>query len=167
MAGRDLRFVSESFLTESARSAKAAEQGTKRRRLGRHISRLPVRCLGAMTSEVMVVMTASAHCARMKKHLVSVTLVGFLAYSSWVVVRYGYLGFLSLAFREPWAMQMLLDLSIALFLVGAWMRRDARERSLPVVPYLALLPLVGAIGALAYLVHRTVVDSSSTKAPVP
>ena len=120
-----------------------------------------------MTSEVMVVMTASAHSARMNKHLVSVILVGFLAYSSWVGVRYGYFGFLSLSFREPWAMQMLLDLAIALFLVGGWMRRDARERSLPVLPYLALLPLFGSIGALAYLVHRSVVGSRSTKASVP
>jgi hypothetical protein len=108
-------------------------------------------------------MTASAHSPRMNKRLVPLLLASFLGYSSWVVLRYGYFGFLTLAFREPWAMQMLLDLFIALFLVGAWMRRDARERSLPVVPYLVLLPLFGSVGVLAYLVHRSVVDSRSTK----
>jgi hypothetical protein len=100
----------------------------------------------------------------MNKRLVPLVLVAFLAYSSWVVIRCGYFGFLILASREPWAMQMLLDLSIALFLVGAWMRRDARERSLPVVPYLVLLPLLGSIGVLAYLVHRSVVASTCHEA---
>lgn len=98
----------------------------------------------------------------MDKRLVPWVLFPFFGYSSWVVVRYGYFGFLTLAFHEPWAMQMLLDLVIALFLVSTWMRRDARERGIPVTPYLVLVAVLGSIGALAYLVHRSMVDARAT-----
>lgn len=93
----------------------------------------------------------------MKKIAPALVLAPFALFSTLVIVEHGYLGFITLSLREPWAMQMLLDLSIALFLVGAWMRRDARARGLPVLPYLALLPFLGSIGALAYLVHRSLV----------
>jgi hypothetical protein len=81
-------------------------------------------------------------------------LLPFTAFSVWVSATQGYTGFLSLAGREPWALQMLLDLSISLFLFASWMRRDARERGLPFAPYVVLCVLLGSIGALAYLVHR-------------
>lgn len=90
----------------------------------------------------------------MKKLLPLLVLVPFTAYSSMVILEHGYTGFLTLSFREPWAMQMLLDLSIALFLVGGWMRRDAKKRGISALPFLVLLPFVGSIGALLYLVRR-------------
>ena len=90
----------------------------------------------------------------MKKWLPVLVLLPFTVFSLEVVMKEGPLGFLTLAGREPWGMQMLLDLFISIFLVGGWIRRDARERGLPALPYLALLPFVGSIGALAYLVHR-------------
>ncbi len=83
-----------------------------------------------------------------------VALFAFGAYSVWVVAGHGYFGFLSLAWREPWAMQMLLDITIAIGLFTCWMIPDARQRGILVWPYLALCLTLGSIGALAYLVHR-------------
>lgn len=83
-----------------------------------------------------------------------VILVVFTLFSTAVVVRHGYFGFITLALREPWALQMLLDLAIALFLVAGWLRRDARARGIEAWPYLLALPFLGSISPLAYLVHR-------------
>jgi len=90
----------------------------------------------------------------MKKVLPLLVLVPFFAFSVLVAIEHGALGFLSVAGKEPWGLQMLLDLSIALFLVGGWLRRDAKKFGINAVPYLILLVLVGSIGALVYLVHR-------------
>jgi hypothetical protein len=91
----------------------------------------------------------------MKKIIPFLVLIPFTAFSVWVAVQHGPLGFLSVAWREPWAMQMLLDLTISVFLVGSWMRRDARERGIAVLPFLALMPVLGSIPALCYLVLRS------------
>ena len=93
----------------------------------------------------------------MKKILPTIVLAPFALFCTVVIVEHGYLGFITLSLREPWALQMLIDLSITLFLFGGWMRRDARALGIPVLPYLLLLPLVGSISALGYLVHRGLV----------
>jgi len=90
----------------------------------------------------------------MKKILPLLILVPFFAWSSVVIVEHGYFGFLTLSLREPWALQMLLDLTISLFVVGLWMRKDARAQGINPWPYLLLMPFLGSIGALFYLVHR-------------
>ena len=90
----------------------------------------------------------------MKKLIPLLLLVAFSLYSTKVALQHGYFGFITLALREPWAMQMLLDLSIALFIVGGWLRRDARAYGIPATPYLLAMPLFGSLAALAYLVHR-------------
>ena len=64
-----------------------------------------------------------------------------------MIVRQGYFGFLTLALREPWGMQILLDLAIAMALVGSWLHRDARARGIPALPYLMALPFLGSIAA--------------------
>ena len=109
-----------------------------------------------MTSEVMASMTSDPHLGRMKTTLLALVLVAFTLYSSLVALDHGYFGFLTVAWREPWAMQMLLDLFVALGCFSVWMRKDARERGLPYLPYLLALPFLGSIGALGYLVHRSV-----------
>ncbi len=91
---------------------------------------------------------------RYKNALVAIVLLAFTAFSLWVVMRHGYFGFLRLAQRDEWAMQMLLDLVIALFLIGAAIRRDAPRRGIDAWPYLVALPLVGSLAALVYLLHR-------------
>ena len=84
-----------------------------------------------------------------------VVLAAFGAYSVNVVANHGYFGFFAVAWREPWAMQMLLDLTIAVTLFTCWMIPDARRRGIAWWPYLAACVALGSIGALAYLVRRS------------
>jgi hypothetical protein len=84
----------------------------------------------------------------------AVVLAGFGAFSTWVVATQGYFGFLALAGREPWALQMLLDLVIAASFAAGWMITDARKRRIAAWPYLAATVLLGSIGILAYCVRR-------------
>lgn len=88
--------------------------------------------------------------------LLLVVLVAFTVYTLGVVAERGYTGFLELAVAEPWGGQMFVDLVIALTLFLVWMVRDARERGIAAWPYALLVLTTGSIGALAYLVHRTV-----------
>lgn len=90
----------------------------------------------------------------MKKVLPLVVLVPFAAWSSLVIFEHGYFGFVTLALREPWAMQLLVDLSISLVLVGTWLVRDARKHGISPIPYLVLMLFAGSMGALVYLVRR-------------
>jgi hypothetical protein len=87
-------------------------------------------------------------------------LIAFTVYSLVVVAGHGYTGFLTLAAREPWALQMLIDLTIALGLFLVWAFRDARSRRLPYWPFAVATLLLGSIGALAYLVMREVKSSA-------
>ena len=98
----------------------------------------------------------------MKKLIPILALLSFSVFSVEVALKGGPLGFLTLAGREPWALQMLMDLGISMFLLGSWIRRDARERGVPWLPYLVALPFLGSIGALAYLVHRSLSANRET-----
>jgi len=90
----------------------------------------------------------------MKKLLPLAVFLAFTGFCLEVIVREGYFGFVRVALRDGWGLAILLDLGICLCFVGAWMRRDARERGLSATPYLAVLPFLGSVGALAYLVRR-------------
>jgi hypothetical protein len=92
-------------------------------------------------------------------------LAAFGAFSVWVVITQGYTGFLSLAGREPWGLQLLLDLSIALCFAVGWMHRDARKRGLAIWPYVIATVLLGSIGVLAYCVRRAAAPVRTTEAP--
>ena len=81
-------------------------------------------------------------------------LVAFTVYSLWVVAGHGYTGFLVLAWREPWAMQMLLDLVIACSFALGWMLPDARKRGIAAWPFVVTTVFLGSIGLLAYYVVR-------------
>jgi hypothetical protein len=99
----------------------------------------------------------SARAAPANRLLTAVTailLAGFGALSIWVVATRGYTGFLELAGRERWALQMLLDLVIALAFAFSWVRRDARARGIAAWPYAVATVLLGSIGILAYCVRR-------------
>ncbi|MBX3207327.1 MAG: hypothetical protein KF764_19930 [Labilithrix sp.] len=89
----------------------------------------------------------------MKKIVPALVLAPFAVFSTIVAAENGVVGFVPLALREPWGMQMLLDLTIAMFLIGSWIRRDARRHGIPALPYVLSLPL-GSLAVLAYLVHR-------------
>lgn len=100
----------------------------------------------------------------MKKLLPLLVLVPFTLFSVEVAYQHGPVGFLGLALREPWAMQLFLDLSIALVFVGGWMVKDAKKHGINPYPYVALLPFLGSIGALIYVVRRSFVASPVTVA---
>ena len=85
----------------------------------------------------------------------ALVLAGFGAFSVWVVAGHGYTGFLSLAAREPWALQMLLDLVIACSFAIGWMRQDAKRRGITAWPFVVMTILLGSIGLLGYAIRRT------------
>ena len=89
-----------------------------------------------------------------KAAVIALVLVAFTAFSVVVVIRHGYFGFATLAYDEGWAAQMLIDLSLALFFVASWLRRDAASRGIQAWPYLVGIVLVGSISPLLYLLHR-------------
>lgn len=88
--------------------------------------------------------------------MAALVLAGFGAYSLWVIAGFGYTGFIALAAREPWAMQLLLDLVIACVFAAGWMIRDARKHGLTVWPFVVVTVFAGSIGLLAYVVRRGV-----------
>ena len=90
----------------------------------------------------------------MKKLLPILVGIPFTAYSSYVVVTKGYFGFVTLSLQEPWAMQLLLDLFISVFLIGSWIRKDAPKHGISALPYLVALPFLGSMATLAYFAHR-------------
>src|SRR5262245_16160246 len=81
--------------------------------------------------------------------LVTPVLAAFTGFSLWVVAREGYFGFFTLSGRGPWALQMLVDLALALVVASAWMIRDARARRIAAWPFVAATIAVGSIGVLA------------------
>lgn len=91
---------------------------------------------------------------RNKALLALLVLAGFGAYSVWVVAGHGYTGFLSLAGREPWGMQLLLDLVISCSFAVGWMVRDGRKQGITTWPYVVVVVFLGSIGLLAYVVRR-------------
>jgi len=91
---------------------------------------------------------------RIQAFTAAVLLAAFGAFSLWVVYGHGYTGFLALAGREPWALQMLLDLVIACSFALGWMWTDARRRGIAAWPYLVVTLFLGSIGLLAYTVRR-------------
>ena len=89
-----------------------------------------------------------------KALIAAAVLVPFLAYSLWVVAGFGYTGFLAVAWREPWAMQMLLDLVIACSFGIGWMNADARKRGITTWPFIVATVFLGSVGLLGYVVAR-------------
>ncbi len=84
----------------------------------------------------------------------SVILAGFVALSAYAVQQQGYLAFIDAFFGDAIGLQVFFDLCIALGIVAVWMWRDAKERGISPLPYIALMVPLGSIGALAYLVRR-------------
>jgi len=90
----------------------------------------------------------------MKTLLAPAVLLAFTAYSLVVVVTHGYTGFLALAGREPWALQMLLDLVISCSFAVGWMVVDARKRAITAWPFVVATVFLGSVGLLGYVVWR-------------
>ena len=109
-----------------------------------------------ITCDVIAGRRGRCHILGMTPRLLTLLLafIAFAVYSAAVVAGHGYTGFIQLAGREPWALQMLIDLTIALVLFLVWAARDARTRGLPYWPFAVATVLLGSVGALAYLVAR-------------
>jgi hypothetical protein len=116
-----------------------------------------------MTSEVMAFEQGAPQAERyqevpMKFRLFALIAVfaAFTIYTAFVVADQGYFGFVALAMTGGWAAQVFIDLCIALILFALWMVPDARAHGIPAWPYFFAILTTGSIGALAYLIHRTV-----------
>jgi len=124
-----------------------------------------------MTSEVMARAHGPPQTLRykeliMKLRLFSVisVLAAFSIYTTVIVLDEGYLGFVELAVTGGWALQVFIDLCIALGLFALWMLGDARAQGITPWPYVLAILTLGSIGALAYLVHRTVLEARTRAA---
>jgi hypothetical protein len=96
----------------------------------------------------------------------ALVLFAFGIWSTTVVLEHGYFGFIEVAMREPWAMQVLLDLGIScVLLLSFWLVPDARRRGIPVWPYVLATATLGSIGPLAYLVHRELKGEAPASSP--
>ncbi|NVB83923.1 MAG: DUF2834 domain-containing protein [Kofleriaceae bacterium] len=104
--------------------------------------------------------TITTSALRTKALYALLVLATFGAYSVWVVAAHGYTGFLSLAGREPWGMQMLLDLVIACSFGVGWMVRDARKHGIAAWPFVVVTVFLGSIGLLAYVARRGLLAKS-------
>jgi hypothetical protein len=82
--------------------------------------------------------------------------VPFTAFSVWVVLEEGFLGFVPAALDGRWGTQVFLDLCCALVLATFWLVPDARRRGINPWPFVLTCVPLGSIGALAYLVWREV-----------
>jgi hypothetical protein len=98
--------------------------------------------------------TAAPSSLRAKALTAAGILAVFTVYSMWVVLTLGYTGFLTLAMREPWAMQMLLDLVLACTFGVGWMVHDARPRGIAALPFIVATLFLGSVGLLGYVVWR-------------
>ena len=78
----------------------------------------------------------------------------FTGLSFYGVAVHGYLGFFEALASTTAGIVVFTDLVIALTLTMLWMASDARERGLPLWPYLALTLALGSVGPLCYLIHR-------------
>ena len=83
-----------------------------------------------------------------------VVLVLFGGFTGVLLVEDGFPALIALVLRERLALQMLLDITIAIVLFLTWMIPDAKKRGIPAWPYVVTCLFLGSIGALAYLVHR-------------
>ena len=114
-------------------------------------------------SEVMTTTTATPSSSIRPLTLIAgVLLAAFGAFSLWVVATQGYFGFVALAGREPWALQMLIDLVIALSIAVGWMSGDARKRGIATWPSVVATVALGSLGVLAYLVRRGLTPPQGT-----
>jgi len=86
--------------------------------------------------------------------ILALVFLDFAALNAYVVSVHGYVGFWQAILSSPAGIAVLVDLTIAVGLIGVWMWNDSRERALPFLPYAVLALGFGSLGPLAYLIHR-------------
>ncbi len=83
--------------------------------------------------------------------VLAIVTASFAAFTGWVVLRTGYVGFFRELLAGPAGWQVLVDVTLALFLVLSWVRRDARASGRRFWPYALLTIGLGSLGPLLYL----------------
>ena len=101
------------------------------------------------------VFTPLQHGSMTTKQIVyAALLVPFLALSGYVIATMGFSGFYAAAGANAATELMLMDLTIALGLMGVWMFFDARDHGFSAIPYLVIAAILGVAGPLLYLIRR-------------
>ncbi len=88
------------------------------------------------------------------KAILAVVLLGFGAFSAWVMLQVGYMGVWFGALDNPGSQQVLIDLVIVCGLACVWMIKDARERGAQAWPFVVVTLAAGSFGPLLYLLLR-------------
>nr|RAV90513.1 DUF2834 domain-containing protein [Aerococcus mictus]RAV90891.1 DUF2834 domain-containing protein [Aerococcus tenax] len=83
-----------------------------------------------------------------------IAIAGFGVLSTLALEDVGYLGILAPHFQSWGGAQVFVDLVIACLLACIWMINDARERGLPVWPFIVITLVGGSFGPLLYLALR-------------
>lgn len=86
--------------------------------------------------------------------IAALLLATFGTFSVYVVATRGYLGFVTAAENDIWALQMLIDLLITSSFAIGWMVKDARGRGIATWPFVIATIFLGSIGVLVYCVRR-------------
>ncbi len=87
----------------------------------------------------------------MKRIVLLIILIAFLALTTIAVWQHGYLGIFVQQFQNFAGIQVLVDLVIALSIFLVWMWKDAKSAGRNPWPWLFLTLATGSIGALIYL----------------
>jgi hypothetical protein len=93
---------------------------------------------------------------------IGLLLADFSAFTAWVIWQHGYVSFLQLPLQSPVALQVAIDLVIALGITSAFVWRDARARGVSPLPFLAITAVLGSIGPLLYFVLRPEAEARTT-----
>lgn len=102
----------------------------------------------------------------MRPLLLLITAV-FAAFTGSVVAHTGLAGFYQQLLDSPAAWQTLVDITIALGLVLAWMGQDARRCGRRFWPWVPVTLLAGSFGPLLYLLLAPRATSQATPATMP
>ena len=104
-----------------------------------------------LTSQVMAPHGADADTARMNKTLLGLATAGFAILTAAAVWQHGVTGIFAAAVRDLAALQIFVDLVIALVLVMAWIWADAKRHGGNPWPWLVATVFTGSFGPLVYL----------------
>ncbi|MDP2340835.1 MAG: DUF2834 domain-containing protein [Deltaproteobacteria bacterium] len=94
-----------------------------------------------------------------------ILIVVFLVFTIWsttIGIEHGPVGFLTMAAKGGWELQVFLDLVIALSLFSIWLKRDARALGIASWPWMLATLTLGSVGALAYLIYRELKKKQAT-----
>ena len=93
-------------------------------------------------------------------------IVAFGALTAFALIDVGYLGIIEPHFRSWGGAQVFFDLVIVCVMACVWMVDDARERALPVWPFILITLVAGSFGPLCYLVAREIRATAGRTASV-